>query len=156
MYDLHMCGKIFLALALLLGAGAATWTVAAPAQNRPVGADDKGTQSLSPPENAEVTTEIELQIERVVPMSRFHGEALLAAVDPRFILVGQVYWVQKPGVLALHSQQAFAIHSPTQLGLNGWQKGSRICLLLTRTRTKEQTQWRLSALKPDVGCTGGG
>ncbi len=156
MYDLRMRGKIFVALVSLAGAGTATWTGAAAPQNRPAVADNKGTQPVSTPESAEVTTEIELQIERVVPMSRFHGEALLAAVDPRFILVGQVHWVQKPGVLALHSQQAFAIHSPTQLGLNGWQKGSKICLLLTRTRTREKTQWRLGALKPDLGCAGGG
>jgi hypothetical protein len=106
--------------------------------------------------SAELSSEIELRIESVVPMSRFHGEALLAAADPRFILVAQVRWVQKPGVLALHSQHAFAIHSPTQLGLNGWQRGDSICLLLTRTRSGDKMQWRLSALKPDAGCRGGG
>jgi hypothetical protein len=64
--------------------------------------------------------------------------------------------VQRKEVLARHSHQAFAIHSPTQLGLNGWRRGDTICLLLTRTSTKGQTQWQLSATTPDAGCRAGG
>lgn len=151
-----MRGKSFVALVALMAVGTAPWATAAAPQSSPAAEDKKGAQPVNPLVTAEVTTEIELRIESVVPLSRFHGEALLAAVDPRFVFLAQVHWVQKPGVLALHSQQAFAIHSPTQLGLNGWQRGDTICLLLTRTRTKEQTQWRLAALKPDAGCLGGG
>lgn len=103
-----------------------------------------------------LATQIELQIDLVVPMSQYQGEALLAAVDPRFILVGQVRWMQKPTVFTPRTPQAFAIHSPTQLGLNGWRRGSTICLLLTRTQSAELTYFRLSALKPDAGCHGGG
>ncbi len=55
-------------------------------------------------------------------------------------------------MLPLHSERAFAIHSPTQLGLDGWTVGSTICWLLTRTRKDGETQWRLTALKPDAGC----
>ena len=149
---LRVRAKIFIALISALADASAAWAESPTAQNPPVAGENKDSRMMS----AELSSEIELRIERVVPMSRFHGEALLAAADPRFILVAQVRWVQKPGGLALHSQHAFAIHSPTQLGLNGWQRGDSICLLLTRTRSGEQVQWRLSALKPDAGCRGGG
>lgn len=103
-----------------------------------------------------VSTEIELAIEQVTPMTNYSGTALVTAVDPRYVLVGKVAWVQRPEVLALQSRQAFAIHSPTRLGLNGWQRGDTICLLLTRIRSEGRTQWELSATKPDAGCRGGG
>lgn len=108
------------------------------------------------PMNDSASSEIELRIDRVVPITQYRGEALRAAVDPRFILVGQLLWVQRQEVLAVHSKQGFAIHSPTQLGLSGWQRGDTICLLLSRTHTNGQTLWRLSATKPDAGCRGGG
>lgn len=146
------CGRLTILGVWLLGISAATATEPPAAPPPPAAGDAKD----SLPNGTELTTELELRIERVVPLSGFHGQALLAAVDPRFVLVGQVSWVQKPEVLARHSQQAFAIHSPTQLGLNGWQRGNSICLLLTRSRAKDKTLWRLSAMTPDAGCRGGG
>lgn len=98
-----------------------------------------------------VSTQMELKIDSVVPRGRYTGTALATATDPRFVLVGQVVWVQRPDVIALHSKQAFAIHSPTGLGLNGWQRGATICLLLTRIQIEGRTQWELSAMVPDAG-----
>jgi hypothetical protein len=72
------------------------------------------------------------------------------------VLVGRVVRVQRPEVIAQESRQAFAIHSPTRLGLSGWQRGATICLLLTRIRSAGRTQWELGAMKPDAGCRGGG
>lgn len=103
-----------------------------------------------------ISTEIELAIEQVTPLARYAGTALVSSVDPRYVLVGKVVWVQRPEVLAQKSRQAFAIHSPTQLGLGGWQRGDTICLLLTRIRSEGRTQWELGAMKPDAGCRGGG
>lgn len=103
-----------------------------------------------------VATEIELAIESVVPRGRFAGTAIVATADPRFVLVGTVAWVQRPEVVPLRSRQAFAIHSPTRLGLGGWRRGDRICLLLTRVIRDGRTQWELAAMVPDAGCRGGG
>ena len=103
-----------------------------------------------------VSTQLELAIEGVVPRGRFAGTALVAAADPRFVLVGTVAWVQRPEVVPLRSRQAFAIHSPTRLGLGGWRRGDRICLLLTRRTHDGRTQWELAATVPDAGCRGGG
>lgn len=103
-----------------------------------------------------ITTQLELTIESVVPRGRFAGTALVAAADPRFVLVGTVAWVQRPEVVPLGSRQALAIHSPTRLGLSGWRRGDRICLLLTRLTRNGRTQWELAATVPDAGCRGGG
>ena len=110
----------------------------------------------APAAASRVSTQVELQIELVAPLSRYSGSAYVTAVDPRFVLVGKVVWVQRSDVLPLNSRQAFAIHSPTRLGLAGWQRGSTICLLLTRTIKDEVRHWELSPMKPDAGCRGGG
>ncbi len=109
-----------------------------------------------PAQGARVSTQLELQIEFLMPLSRYSGAAHVTAVDPRFVLGGKVVWVQRAEVMALHSQQAFAIHSPTRLGLRGAERGATICLLLTRNIRDEKVYWELSAVKPDAGCRGGG
>lgn len=123
-------------------------------------ADDNGsappTQPKTPQTADRRSTQIELQIEFVTPLSRYFGQALVAAVDPRFVLGGKVVWVQHPELMALHSRQAFAIHSPSRLGIRGRERGATICLLLTRNMVNEKKHWELSATKPDAGCRGGG
>ena len=68
------------------------------------------------------------------------------------MLVGKVVWVQRSDVLPLNSRQAFCDPQPARLGLAGWQRGSTICLLLTRTIKDEVRHWELSPMKPDAGC----
>jgi hypothetical protein len=99
-----------------------------------------------------VSTELEFEIDRVVPLAQYKGDALVVSPDPRFVVVGRVRWIQKQAILAVHSQQAFAIHSPTRMGLNGWAKGSTICWILQRTRSAGRTSWLLIATKPDAAC----
>jgi hypothetical protein len=103
-----------------------------------------------------VSTQLELQIEFLMPLARYSGTAHVTAVDPRFVLGGKVVWVQHADVMALHSRPAFAIHSPTRLGLHGAARGATICLLLARNIRDEKVYWELSAVKPDAGCRGGG
>ena len=105
---------------------------------------------------AEMVSDVEIEIEQVVPIGRFKGEAIVTAVDPRFVVVGKVVWVERPEVIPLHAKRAFAIHSPTRLGLNGWTRGSTICWRLTKSTRDGVVSWRLDALKPDAGCRGGG
>lgn len=103
-----------------------------------------------------VSTLLELRIEFVKPLSRYSGSALVVAADPRFVLGGRVVWVQRPEVMALHSQPAFAIHSPARLGIRGSERGATLCLLLTRNIRDEKQQFELRAVKPDAGCRGVG
>jgi hypothetical protein len=117
------------------------------------GSGDKVKAGEDPERRA---TQLELEVERVVPLRRFSGMATVVDNDPRFVVEGTVKWVERPGVVALHSRRAFAIHSPTRLGLSGWQRGATICLLLTRIRDGGRTRWTLGATVPDAGCRGGG
>jgi hypothetical protein len=105
---------------------------------------------------AVLSGDVEFEIERVVPIVQFQGEAIVTAVDPRFVVVAKVVWTEKPELLPLHARRAFAVHSPSRLGLNGWTRGSTICWRLTKTTRDGTTTWRIDALKPDAGCRGGG
>jgi hypothetical protein len=97
-------------------------------------------------------SEFQLKIVQVVPLSSYRGKMAVADVDPRFVLVGEVTWVQPPEVMALHSRHAFAIHSPARLGIGSWEGGATICLIMIRTRDTV----RLRTTKPDLGCGGRG
>ncbi len=123
-------------------------------------ADAPDAGSARPPSAAAaeqaVSTQLELRIEFVLPISRYSGSALVTAADPRFVVGGKVVWVQRPEVIALHSQPAFAIHSPARLGIRGQERGATVCLLLTRNIRNEKQHWELRAVKPDAGCRGGG
>lgn len=105
---------------------------------------------------ARVATQLELRIDFVTPLHRYSGPALVTAVDPRFVLGGKVVWVGRPGVIPLHSQQVFAIHSPARLGIHTGDRGATVCLLLTRNIRDEKTHWELTPMPPDAGCRGGG
>jgi hypothetical protein len=135
-------------LAVCLAAPSPARADASPPAAPPAGDKERGERVTSD----KIDTQLELQLEQVVPLARFRGKATVAAADPRFVVAGKVSWVQRAEVIALHSQQAFAVHSPTLLGLNGWQPGDTICLLLTRTRSNGETRWRLQATVPDAGC----
>lgn len=110
----------------------------------------------APAADANTSTQLELQIDFVKPLSRYSGPALVTASDPRFVLAGKVVWVQRGDVIALNSRQVFAIHSPSRLGIRASERGATICLLLTRNVRDEKQHWELSAVKPDAGCRGGG
>jgi len=104
----------------------------------------------------EVTTDLILSIDEMVYLGHWVGSVKVVHFDPRFVVSGTATWVERPDVIARGSQQAFAIHSPSQLGLIKWKPGDEICLRLTRIRDRGKTSWRMSPLKPDAGCTGGG
>lgn len=110
----------------------------------------------APVADAATSTQLELQIDFVKPLSRYSGPALVTAVDPRFVLAGTVVWVQRSGLVALHSRQVFAIHSPSRLGIRAGERGTPLCLRLTRNIRDEKQHWELTAVKPDAGCGGGG
>lgn len=150
-----------MALFGVIGLGAAWPTIArgegtapaAPAQNVPTPAPASASATTKV---ERVSTELELQISSVAPLSHYGGKVLLAELNPRFVLVGKVVWVQRPEVMAKDSLQGFAIHSPARLGIQGAARGATICLLLTRTISDGKTQWELRPTKPDAGCRGGG
>lgn len=115
----------------------------------------------APPEPRErVEFDVELRIERVVRHSQFTGDAILAAVDPLYVVVGRVAWIERPDVFAVGSRQAIAIHSPSRAGLgDGYRDdlaGSTICWRLVRDGSSDPVTWSLAVLKPDAGCRGGG
>lgn len=148
-----------MALFIVIGLGVAWPAIArgegtAPAalpQNVPTPASASATAKAE-----RVSTELELQISSVAPLSHYGGKVLLAELNPRFVLIGKVVWVQRPEVMAKDSLQGFAIHSPARLGIQGAARGATICLLLTRTISDGKTQWELRPTKPDAGCRGGG
>jgi hypothetical protein len=103
-----------------------------------------------------VVLEVELKIDQLVLLTQYRGKATVVDVDPRYVLAGRVVWSGNTTVMALGSDHAFAIHSPTRLGLSGARRGDTICLQATRTTSDGKTSWKLGAMVPDAGCGGGG
>ncbi len=108
------------------------------------------------PAKQEITTDLILSIDAMVYRGHWVGPVKVVHFDAHFVVSGSVTWVERPDVIPRGSQQAFAIHSPSQLGLIKWKRGDEICLRLTRTRDRGKTSWSISPLKPDAGCAGAG
>jgi hypothetical protein len=106
----------------------------------------------SPRGTETVTTELQLSVTMVEPIGSYSGTATVTSIDPRFILTGTVTWIQRPEVVPLGSEQAYAIHSQAQLLLSDWKPGDKRCFNLTRTRRDGRTSWHLMAAPGPRAC----
>lgn len=70
-------------------------------------------------------------------------------------MIGTVTWVERPDVVPLGSEQAFAIHSKAQLGLSDWKPGDTRCYSLTRRRHAGRTSWTLAVAFGPRACRRG-
>jgi hypothetical protein len=118
-------------LSLLLAAATAAPTATVAADK------DRGKATTT------VATELELSITLVESIGNYSGDVKVTTIDPAFVLTGTVTWVERPDVVALGSEQAFAIHSKAHLLLSDWKPGDKRCFNLNRTRREARTSWSL-------------
>lgn len=91
---------------------------------------------------------LDVTFERSMLMSRFTGQALLAAADPRFVIVVKVDASDPAGAFPEKRERAFAVHSLAQLGMSGIGRGDTIRLSLRGERIGERVVWTMRAVKP--------